>query len=100
MDNVNNVVDLLDVYTCGMIVLLAMNILNIQSPDDDPATSPNWETDDIKSDYIMDTARQVVRKCQPLIDHRSILNVAECGDLYTIAADDDDICICDGETRT
>jgi hypothetical protein len=41
MDNVNQVVDLLNIYTYGMVVLL----LNMEGPDDIPTCFQMWEDD-------------------------------------------------------
>lgn len=96
MDNVNNVVDLLNLYTSGMVVLLALKILEIETVDDVPKTSPAWETDDIKSEFLHDISKKIVKKCRPVIDENSLYEVAQCGELYTGA--DEDFCICDEDT--
>lgn len=54
MDNVNQVVDLLNTNTCGMVTLLAMDILEMADIDEDPPTSPILAELDDRRTYLMD----------------------------------------------
>lgn len=91
MDNVNHVVELINAYTSGMITLLAMKILNMGSLDDSPISSPAWDSDDIKADYIMDVSKKIVESIKPVVDHNSVVEGADEQEDCT----SDDICVCD-----
>jgi hypothetical protein len=59
MDNVNYVLDLINVCTCGMVILAVTKIAGLAHQEDDPILSPTWE-DEVKTQYLMEIASKII----------------------------------------
>ena len=63
----NQVTDFLAIYTCGMVVLLVMEILHLADVDGTPVCSPTWEDIRCKTDFLVDLSAKIVDTCFPSI---------------------------------